>query len=415
MKLYLHKKLITLLTLVFFLASFGVTFAFWASSIQGNTQVGSGLVNIGTWLPPGWTGVTQTGDGASITLNEIGTEGYPMSGNYVLMSDINWGGAFTPLGYNPVTQTTTPFTGEFRGNGFSISNITITSAGAYDYAGLFAINNGLIEGVSLINVTITHQRSLTNQTSNPLFAGGIAGENQSGGVILSSYVGGTSSVNASLSLTRNSGNGAQAATTYAGGLVGQNLGSIINSHASVTVSSHASTETTRPRSPGTALSFAGGLVGINNNANGILNTYATGNVTASANMARSQGNSASTSNTHAGGLVGRNLAANSGVSNSFATGNVTATITSNNADTRINYYGGLVGLGGSTSSFRRTGQTLTATTTPTGGTNTINNTGTATADSNLRLQTWVTSNLLWSTDIWTFDGTNYPRLKDNKY
>ena len=411
----LHKKLITLLTLVFFLASFGVTFAFWASSIQGNTQVGSGLVNIGTWLPPGWTGVTQTGGSPNITLNQIGTEGYPMSGNYVLMSDINWGGAFTPLGYDPVTQTTTPFTGEFRGNGYSISNVTITSSGAYDYAGLFARNNGLIEGVSLINITVSHVRSINGPTTSLLFGGALAGENQANGVILNSYVGGTSSVNVSLSLTNTTANGTQAATAYSGGLVGQNLGSIIESHAHATVSAHASTETTRPNSGGTALSFAGGLVGINNNANGILNTYATGNVTASANISRTNNNSASTANTHAGGLVGRNLAANSGVSNSFATGNVTATITSSNADTRINYYGGLIGLGGSTSSFRRTGQTLTPTITPTGGTNTLNSTGEPRGDTDFRLQSWVTSNLLWSTDSWTFDGTNYPRLIDNKY
>jgi hypothetical protein len=273
---------------LFLLSSFSISFAFWASSILGNYEVRTGVVSIGIWLPPGYVGVTQTGQGDTITIDEIGSASYPLSGKYALLSDINWNGAFTPIGYNPNTQTTSSFTGEFRGNGFLISNITITSSGAYDYAGLFARNNGLIEGVSLINVTIDHVRSLTNVSSLSLFAGGLAGENQANGVILNSYVSGSSSISVSSSLTRNSGSGAIQSTVYTGGLVGQNLGSISESYADVTVSGTAITTSNRPNSGGTAIVYAGGLVGLNSNNQGIINTYATGDISATSSITRNQ-------------------------------------------------------------------------------------------------------------------------------
>lgn len=402
--------------MLYILASFGLTFAFWASSVQGSSGIGQGVIGIGEWFTSDFIGVTQDGAGDTITLNEIGTGSYPLSGKYVQMSDINWNNqAFTPIGLT----TAGVFTGEFHGNGYSISNINInithTDIAASSYAGLFYRNSGLISRISLINASISLTKNTTGDIVEDLYLGGIAGENT--GSIVFSYVTGT------ITGTMNRTGSANAQTlntnTFVGGIAGLNSLNIHNSYSNATISSVANTTTTRNNSTANANAYAGGLVGMNQGSGTILNTYATGNVTSEAKVSNT-GNRANQANalSYAGGLVGHNNAAS--VSYSFATGTVQARTQTTTTGTATRYFGFINGLGTSVSSYRLSTQSISGfiITPGANGTsvqNTADSTVTSATQANLRLESFITSNLLWSTEDWMFDTTYYPRLKNNKY
>jgi hypothetical protein len=382
-----YYKLIIMSILIFtFLFNIGVSFAFWASSVQGSVGNGSASVTVGSWgvVPPGYIGVSQNGENDYITLSEIGTTGYPLSGSYIMVSDINLNNVpFTPIG-----GASGVFSGIFLGNGYLISNVTITTS--QTYVGLFARNSGTIAEVSIQALAI-NVSSVLDQ-----FAGGLSGENT--GSITKSYV------NGSLTVSSNIQSSLNVAThyIYAGGLVGTNSGFIVDSHSNVNVSSSITVNVQGGNKTSNAFAYAGGLVGINNVVDGITNTYANGSVSASA-TATANGNSRGNATVYSGGLVGHSTV-NGGVKYSFATGNVTYVTAGKSTNTR--YVGGLNGLGNALTSYRLTTQSVT------GATNTI---GTTTTEFNLKDQIFITNNLLWSTSIWVFDGTNYPRLSGNSY
>jgi hypothetical protein len=62
-------SIVFLLGLFVFIINIGTTFAFWASSVAGDTDQTSASLSIGEWdqFPPEYIGVTQTGEGLSIT------------------------------------------------------------------------------------------------------------------------------------------------------------------------------------------------------------------------------------------------------------------------------------------------------------------------------------------------------------
>lgn len=379
------KGIITKLLTFTFLFNMGVSFAFWASSIADDQTTGTGTLTIGAWdlVPPGFIGVSQDGIGDLITLDEIGIT-HPLSGSYILVSNINWNNAaFTPIG-----GASGIFSGTFIGNGFSISNVNITTN--QGYVGLFARNSGTISGVSLIGLT------LNVSTAIDTFAGGIAGENT--GTITQSYVTGTLTVASVIASTVNPAFN----YVYAGGIAGTNSGEIIDSHANVNVSASISVNVQGGNKQSNAISFAGGLVGRNTAVDGVVNTYANGTVSSSA-TATANGNSTGNATAYAGGLVGHSTVTG-GVKYSFATGNVTFTTAGKTTNTR--FVGGLNGLGNEVGSYRLSSQTVT------GATNTI---GTSTTEVNLKSQSFGTGTLLWSTSIWSFDGANYPRIIGNIY
>ncbi|MDO9629178.1 MAG: hypothetical protein Q7I99_04680, partial [Acholeplasmataceae bacterium] len=189
----------------------------------------------------------------------------------------------------------------------------------------------------------------------------------------------------------------------AGGLVGRNTGSITDSHAGVNVTSTVNVNIQGGNRQSNGLAYAGGLVGINTVANGVVNTYATGTVNASSTATASAGNSIGNATVYAGGLVGHSTVTG-GVKYSFAAGNVTYTTAGKS--TNIRYVGGLNGLGDALASYRLSSQTVL------NQTNTIGNLATI---NELRSESFVTTNLLWSTSIWIFSGTNYPRIIGNIY
>ena len=175
-------------------------------------------------------------DGSAYRQRETTDEIYCPNGciGYELTADIDLAG----VDWQPIGSFSEPFTGVLKGNGYTISNLTL-KAGNTNNIGLFAAigGRGRIENVGLVNVDISGRSNI----------GSIAGHNF--GTIINSYASGK--------LIAKINNG--------GGLVGRNnsQGMIVNSYAHVDV--HANNR-------------AGGLVGWNEIGSSIVNSYATGDV-----------------------------------------------------------------------------------------------------------------------------------------
>ena len=180
-----------------------------------------------------------------------------LSGKYILMNDIDLSG----YNWEAVGSDVNPFTGEFNGNGYVISNLTINKP-TEDGQGLFGIvMNGTLENIALENVAVTGANGV----------GGLVGMIQ--GDIINSYSTGFVI-----------GNGA-----YAGGLVGMIQGDIANSYSTCSA---------------TGTSYVGGLVG----------GMVIGNITVSYSTGSVSGYGA------VGGLVGN--IDNGSINSSYSTGSV---------------------------------------------------------------------------------------------
>ena len=190
--------------------------------------------------------------------------------------------------FNPIgSDFASSFNGNFDGQGFTISGLTIDRP-AEDFIGMFGYTGAgaSISNVGLIGINITGKHD----------AGGLVGTNW--GTITNSYTTGN---------VTGTGIGA-------GGLVGSNFDTVTRSYSTVDV---------------TGLDNVGGLVG--GNSFELSNSYATGNVTGNRYYAGgltgvnvgSIVNSYSTGNVSGnetvGGLVGRNV---STITNSYSTGNI---------------------------------------------------------------------------------------------
>ncbi len=77
-------------------------------------------------------------------LRSIGKGDYKLSYNYILDSDIKLTKEWVPIG-----DDKNPFTGTFSGNGFTVSDLKITSK-ELKYIGLF----GYVKGGTIYNVTL---------------------------------------------------------------------------------------------------------------------------------------------------------------------------------------------------------------------------------------------------------------------
>ena len=254
------------------------------------------------------------------------------------------------------------FTGTFDGNGFTISNmsVTITSTGApVGLFGAIGSTGAVIRGVGLVGVSLRggfdvgglvgivaggtiSDSYVTGSVIGSGDIGGLVGRNRNGGTISGSYF--TGSVSGSVRtgglVGLNDGTIRDSYATgsvrvtgadgWAGGLVGYNSGTIRNSYATGSV-----------RVTG-ADGWAGGLVGSNEGT--IRDSYATGLVTGDGDVGGLVGSNFDTirdsyatgsvrGGNRAGGLVGWNFG---NIHNSYAIGSVRGT----DAD---GWAGGLVG------------------------------------------------------------------------
>ncbi len=127
-----------------------------------------------------------------------------------------------------------PFTGSFDGNGHTISGVIVSTGGA----GLFAVNEGLIKNVGLINTDVDVKRSNVGMLVD-----------QNDGTVENSYSTGSIIGNSTV-----------------GGLVGYSNGTVKNSYSTARVKARGKQ--------------AGGVIGITNRGSITENIYATGSISA---------------------------------------------------------------------------------------------------------------------------------------
>ena len=155
------------------------------------------------------------------------------------------------VGWTPLGNSTTKFTGTFDGDSYSISDVYISVGTSVDYVGLFGYTTGsTIENLSVLDITIYGGDDYT---------GGLVGYNSSSSVTNCNISGNIYSCD-----------------DYVGGLVGYNSSSsVTNSYSTVNIDSSGS-------------SNVGGLVG-NNYSSSVTDSYSTGSVSGS---------------TYVGGMIG---------------------------------------------------------------------------------------------------------------
>ena len=150
--------------------------------------------------------------------------------NYFLANDITITSDWTPLGWT--TSDDVAFTGNFDGNGYTITGLTSSDSGSN--WGLFAINSGVIENLSV---------EMKNTIQGSQFVGVIAGQNN----------GTIRNVSVTQDSVLNSGEGIQGTNnsqTFVGGITGRNNTGATVANSSAAVAVHGQY-------------FVGGLVGGN--------------------------------------------------------------------------------------------------------------------------------------------------------
>ena len=224
--------------------------------------------------------------------------------SFVLDNDIDASAAYhggVGLGFRPIGNGTTAFTGTFNGNDFTISNLTVNDP-TNDYSALFGetSSTALIENVNLTAETVTGVN-----------AAGLVAINY--GLIENSSASGT----------------VTGATTSedVGGLVAQNWGVIYGSSSGGSVVGGANSEAD------------GGLVG--SNIGGIELSFSTANVSGSNDV---------------GGLVGYNYY-NALIDNSYDSGSVTGVSGADNVGGIVGYNYGTVESSYTTSPVNGSGST----------------------------------------------------------
>ncbi|MHC1775527.1 MAG: beta strand repeat-containing protein [Lentimicrobium sp.] len=173
----------------------------------------------------------------------------------------------TDNGWIPIGNETTPFTGSYDGNGFTIDGLFINQPGAYYYLGLFGnVSGATIANLGVINVDITGGycvgalvgSSSFSNINNCFSSGNLTGNDWIGSLVGTIYY---SSLSNCFSTANIEG------VNYVGGLVGVNEGisTISNSYSKGSV---------------TGISYIGGLVGTAN-LSSIESCYSTGPVNGS--------------------------------------------------------------------------------------------------------------------------------------
>ncbi len=303
-------------------------------------------------------------------VNQLQFMGYALNDSFQLDSDIEasaTSGWNSGAGFMPVGNSSTPFTGTFNGDSYTISDLFIDLPST-NGVGLFGDTScATIENVGLVNANITGQNGVgalvgynnnssridnsyaTGTVQGGNYVGGLVGQNTNSSSIDNSYatdrvIGGSYSAGGlvggnynSSSIDNSYATGSVSGNYWVAGLVGTNyLSSIANSYATGTVSG--------------GYWVAGGLVG-GNTFGSVANSYATGNVSgtfnigglvgfnSSGNIINSYATGSLSGSNEVGGLVGYTYL--SSIANSYATGSVSGG----------SYTGGLVGFDDSTNTL----------------------------------------------------------------
>jgi serpin B len=237
-----------------------------------------------------------------------------LGGSHVLMNDLDYTTAnYTELasptanegkGWQPIGNSTNPFTGTFDGQGHNISGLFVyrpdeSGVGLFGYVSGKVSGKGVVQNVTVVNADVTGNSSVGALVG---WSGGTVSNSHSSSNVTggNNYVGGLVGWNDGTVRNSYSSSNVTGSNEYVGGLVGWNDGTVSDySHSSGSVSGE---------------NYVGGLVGWNEGK--VEYSYSSSNVTGS--------------NEHVGGLVGWNEGT---VKNSYFTGSVKGD----------DYVGGLVG------------------------------------------------------------------------
>ena len=262
--------------------------------------------------------------------------GCPTTGcnGYELVKDLDFAGS-SYLPWNPIGGVSSPFSGIFEGNGYTLSNPIIGKQQS-DGTGLFGAISNQIRNVHLLNI------SFTGDDEHGGFVGGLVGAGNGASIINSSVRGGSISLNATL--VHSTGglvgllNGGRIESSYVelsnisgggikGGLVGA-VGASSSTPSSEIISSYATIGTIETNST------IGGLIGDNDERSDITIEFsyaAIGNFISSGDEVRQ---------TPFGGILGQS-GGNFNIHSSYAiVKNINITIA---PDERSVVIGGLVG------------------------------------------------------------------------
>ena len=301
--------------------------------------------------------------------------------NYFLANDITITSAWTPLGWTDGDDVA--YTGNFDGNGYTITGLTSSDSGSN--WGLFAINSGVIENLSvemkdtiqgsqfvgviagqnngtIRNVSVTQDSVLNSgegiqgTNNSQTFVGGITGKNNTGATV----------ANSSAAV-------AVHGQYFVGGLVGGNFGTISQCYCKGSVNNMYNNNSL------SYCAYNGGLVGGNKGLITDCYSYTAGEVKG---------------NQYVGGAVGGNYAAGT-VENVWVDPYVKA-LTSSKAGAFAGTQDGTV-----TQSY-----VVSTTSGSQGGATRI-------ASADLQDSTNFPTKSGWAFDtIWTFEGTKYPVLRN---
>ena len=214
----------------------------------------------GQVIPPSIFG---GGDGSAgnpyqvATLDHLNSVRYQLDKYFVQTAVID----LTDYAWEPIGNRVYPFVGNYNGNGFAISNLSINNAGL-NYAGLFGY---AAQDAEISNVILSNTQVVANNFVGAL--AGAAGRDHGYGHFEwnpATKIWVPASYSGTVAITGSSSSGSVTGNHYVGGLVGSNYydGSITNSHSTATVKGYGN---------------VGGLVGSGGN---ITDSYATGNVSA---------------------------------------------------------------------------------------------------------------------------------------
>lgn len=275
------------------------------------------------------------------------------------------------MGFMPIGNSSTRFTGSFNGGGHKISGLTISRSSS-PYMGLFGYSKGAIDSLGISDCNITgymyigvvvgynyssgaiNNSYATGIVSGLRYVGGVVGQNDSGSISnCHSTVsvsgtgdqdfGGIVGYNLFGTISNCYTTGRVSGSSYVGGIVGQNAGPVRNCYATGTISGSGG---------------VGGIVGRNSNYDTLRNCHATGNVSGSDGVGGIAGENyygninhcyttgSVSGSTKVGGVAGYFYGTASGtisgtISNSYSTGNVSGT--GNHVGGVVGYYYGSTG------------------------------------------------------------------------
>ncbi|MEP1151296.1 MAG: BspA family leucine-rich repeat surface protein [Balneola sp.] len=270
------------------------------------------------------------------------------SSHYILNNDIdasatstwNSGAGFVPIGGD------SPFTGNFDGQGFVITGLTIDRP-TEDYVGLFAVigNGGSVSNIGLAQLSVTggaNTGGLAGESN-----GSISGSYVSGSVEGSTPVGGLVALN-NANITSSYSAGTVAGTQDVGGLVGlHSLGTISKSYSTSDVTGSANN--------------VGGLIGFA--YDNVENSFATGSVSGDTNVGGFAGNynSGTVNNSFSAGSVtgSTNVGGFIGQKNSFAAASNSFWDTEASGQASATGIGSTTGITGKTTAEMQTESTYT--------------------------------------------------------